>query len=256
MTNRHAIVDGVAMPLAEVTVPYADPAVTLGWSVFETLRSEAGVPRQLELHLERLAASAEAARIRMPPAGTLADEVRRLAAGLPGTGRLRITLTGGGMRIVTGEPLDPTLLHRPVRAVRGPHRDEPFLGGEVKHGSRAPWVVAVARAGVDEVLLVADGCFIEGTRSAVVAVIDGALWAHPEDGRILPSTTVADLVARAERLGVPVIRRPIPADGPWDGLYVASVLRDLAPVVQLDGAPLPGWDPIGRRLAGIEADNT
>ncbi|HMV65890.1 MAG TPA: aminotransferase class IV, partial [Myxococcota bacterium] len=138
----------------------------------------------------------------------------------------------------------------PVRAARGPHRDEPFLGGRPKHSSRAPWAVAVARSGVDDVLLVdASGRFTEGTTCGILAVLDGVLWTAPDDGRILPSTTVIDVVRRAEALGVPVRREGPPADGPWDGLYVASATRDLAPVVELDGAALPGWEPVGRRIA-------
>ena len=60
--------------------------------------------------------------------------------------------------------------------------------------------------------------------------------------------------ARANR---PAQRRPLlalrregpPAAGPWDGLYIASVTRDLCPVVEIDGVALPGWDPVGKRLA-------
>ena len=133
--------------------------------------------------------------------------------------------------------------------MRGPHREDPFLGGRVKHGSRLPWVIAVKRSGVDEVLLVEDGRFVEGTTSGVLAVVDGTLVTAPDDGAALVSTTVARILERAERLGVPVRRERVDAQGPWDGLYIASATRDLAPVVELDGEPLPGWDPVGRRLA-------
>jgi branched-subunit amino acid aminotransferase/4-amino-4-deoxychorismate lyase len=103
---------------------------------------------------------------------------------------------------------------------------------------------------VDEVLLVdGDGRFTEGTTCAIAAVVDGVLWTAPHDGRILVSTTLCEVVERAERLGIPVKREGPPASGPWDALYVCSTTRELAPVVELDGKSLPGWDPVGTRLA-------
>lgn len=242
-----AMVDGRLVPLSEACVPADDPAVTTGWSVFETLVAHGDRPERIGEHLSRLARSAAAARIAMPATDLLEREVIEVARRV-GEARVRVTLTGGGRRLVTATPLEQGRRHRPVRAIRGPHRDEPFLGGAVKHGSRAPWVVAVAASGVDEVLLVADDRFTEGTQAAILAVIDGEIWTAPHDGRILESTTCLALLERARALGIPVRREAPPARGPWDGLYVASVTRHLAPVVELDGEPLPGWEPVGRRL--------
>jgi branched-subunit amino acid aminotransferase/4-amino-4-deoxychorismate lyase len=243
------LIDGHMLPISLATLPVDDPAVTTGWAVFETL--VAGHPAmRVDLHLARLTRSAAAASIPMPDRGVLADEIRRAAQTLGLPARVRITLTGGGRRLVTAMPLDLGRLHAPVRAVRGVHRDDPVLGGAVKHTSRAPWVVAVKRSGVDEVLLVdADGRFTEGTTCGIAAVIGGVLYTAPHDGRILESTTVCEVIARAKAAGVEVRREGPPAAGPWDALYVCSTTRDLAPVVALDGAALPGWDPVGRRLA-------
>lgn len=243
-----AIVDGRIVPLSEACVPADDPAVTLGWSVFETLVARGGRPERLAEHLARLRRSAEAAALGMPPAEALEREVAELAARV-GDARVRVTLTGGGRRLVTAVPLEEGRRHRPVRAKRGAHRDEPFLGGSVKHGSRAPWAVAVARSGVDEILLVSEGRLLEATSAAILAVVDGVLWTAPHDGRILESTTCLGLLDRAAALGIPVRREAPLARGPWDGLYVASVTRHLAPVVELDGEALPGWEEVGRRLA-------
>ncbi len=245
-----AIVDGEAVvPLEEARLPVTDPGFTLGWTVFETLVARGDVPSSLDEHLDRLARSCEAACITMPSRAALESEVRRVAARVEGPARVRITLTGGGRRVVQAGPLPTGRRWGPVRAARGVHRDEPYLAGAVKHGSRAPWVVALQRSGMDEVLLVdADGRFTEGTTCGVLAVVDGVLYTAPHDGRILPSTTINDLLARAARLGVPVRREGPPASGPWDGLYIASVTRDIAPVVALDGEALSGWDPVGERL--------
>lgn len=245
-----ALMDGVEMSAEDARIPVTDPAVTSGWSVFETLLVTHGVAQGLPAHLARLARSAADCLVPMPDAELLAAEATRLAGAARVPSRLRITLTRGGRRVLTLLPLDPGRFHAGLRCARGPHRDEPFLGGRPKHAGRAAWAVAVARAGVDDVLLVdASGRFTEATTAAVVAVIGGELWTAPDDGRILPSTTLDDVLERAARLGIRVRREGPPAQGPWDGLYLASSTRDLAPVLELDGVALPGWEPVGRALA-------
>ncbi len=244
-----AMVDGELMPATQARIPVDDPAVTSGWSVFETLRAVEGEVQRLPAHLRRLEQSALAAEIVPPDTATLERELMQIATLVGGDCRLRVTLTGAGRRIVLGVRGEHGRRGRPVRAARGPHRDDPFLGGRVKHGSRAGWVVAVRRAAVDEVLLVdRQGCFTEGTTSGIVAVVDGVLFTAPDDGRILPSTTIADLVLRAEELGLEVRREGARAEGPWDGLYIASATRRLSPVSELDGQSLDCWEPIGQQL--------
>lgn len=250
MVPALASLEGRILPAHEAVLPWTDLAVTVGWSVFETAEVVDGRVRRLDAHLDRLAASASEALIPMPERAVLAEEVVALAAAGAGLGRLRITLSGSGRRVVVLQPLDPSRRGQPITAVRGPHVDEPFLGGGVKHASRAPWVVAVRRSGADEVLLVdAHGRFTEGTTCGIVAVVDGVLHTAPHDGRILASTTVEALLEAAQAEGVAVRREGPTAVGPWDGLYVASATRGLAPVAVLDGAALPGWEPVGRRLA-------
>ncbi len=243
-----ALMDGSIVPLEEARFPVTDPGFTRGWTVFETMRVQDGAVPLLRQHLERLQNSASEACIPFPDG--LEDEVRRLAAMGHGPCRLRITLSGSGRHALTLHPLPKDRWGAPVRCITGPHVDDPFLPGSVKHGSRAGWVVAVRRAGVDEVLLVdAGGRFTEGTTSGILAVYGGTVFTAPHDGRILPSTTVNQLLEAATTLGIPVVREGALAHGPLDGLYIASATRGLAPVIALDGVPLPGWEPIGRDLA-------
>lgn len=250
MMTGWAVVDGVEGPPDTAVFPVTDPAVSVGWSVFETLRSDReGRVHRLGEHLKRLERSCAAACIDMPPPQEVADEVATAARGVQGPSRIRVTVSGSGRRVVLAVPLDPGRMHTGIRAVRGAWRSEPFLGGGVKHGSRAPWVVAVQRSGVDEVLLVdPDGRFTEGTTCAILAVMDGTLWTAPHDGRILESRTCLEICERAEVLGIPTVWEGPPADGGWQGLYIASTTRDLAPVLELDGQTLPGWEPVGQSL--------
>lgn len=247
-----AIVNGVLSPLDQATVPVTDPGFTLGWAVFETLTASGGVPDRLSEHLDRLARSCDEASIPAVELGLIEREVHRAARAVDGRARVRITVTAGETRVVVATPLDVGRRHRPVTAARGVYREDPYLPGSVKHTSRASWMTAVSRAGTDEVLLVdGKGRFVEGTTSGVLAVVGGVLYTHPQDGRVLGSITVRRLIERAEALGIPVELTAPRAQGPWDGLYIASVSRHLAPVTLLDGDRLPGWDPVGRRLAGL-----
>ena len=245
-----AFVDGKGMPLDQASIPVTDPAFTVGYSVFETARSDAvGHIRRVDIHLDRLEQSCAATGIPMIDRAVLADEMHRAGAAVGAPSRIRVTLSGSGLRVVSAEALDPARIHRPIRAARGHYRHEPYLGGSVKHGSRAPWIAAVKRAGVDEVLLIDDdGRFTEGTSCAILAVVDGVLWTAPHDGRILESTTCLEVLERAAVAGIDVRREGALAAGPWDALYVASTTRDLAPVSELDGQALPVWDPIGNSL--------
>jgi branched-subunit amino acid aminotransferase/4-amino-4-deoxychorismate lyase len=203
-----------------------------------------------QAHMERLVQSCRGASIPQPDLNLVESEIDIACGHVEGETHVRVMITGDGRRVITAIPADISRLHAPVRARRGPHRDEPFLGGSIKHGSRAPWVIAVLQSEVDEVLLVDDEeRFTEGTRSSIFAVIDGVLWTAPHDSRILRSTTALELLASAHALDIPVCREGPPAQGPWDALYIASTTRHLAPVIELDGAPLPAWDPVGKALA-------
>ena len=245
-----AIVNGVESPLADACIPVTDLGFTHGYSVFETL--VLGPGRDLSDHLERLARSADAAMIGHPGDDVLRAEVARVAERVGPGAIIRITLTGDGRRVLFGTPRDPSRRFSEIRCATEPcPRPTRHIDGTVKHRSRMDWIVAVRRHGVDEVIFVDDeGRITEGTTSAVLASLGGALLTAAWDGRILRSTTVARLLRLADDIGIEVVREGPVAEGPFDALYVASTTRWISPVVELDGRPLPSWDPVGLRLAG------
>ena len=186
----------------------------------------------------------------MPDKAHLERDIEEAARHVTRPTMIRITLTAGGTVIVVATPMDGKRLFRGVSAVTGQAQREPFLSGSVKHSSRAPWMVAVAKSGADEVLLVDEaGDFTEGTTSGILAVQDGVLWTHPFDGQILRSTTCEVILDIARSMGVKIQEHGPSSQGPWDGLYIASTTRGLAPVLTLDGVTLSGWDPVGVQLA-------
>lgn len=245
-----AMVDGRLVALADAVIPVTDVGFTHGFSIFETLF--AGKGHDLAPHLQRLRRSGESSLVSVPSDALLREEIDIVRSKIGDEALVRVTITGDGRRIVSATPIDYKRRHAPVRCVRGEHVEQAFIEGSVKHRSRMGWTVAVRRAQVDEILFVDTiGRFTEGTTCSVLAIIDGALWTAPWDGRILVSTTLARILERCVALGIPVQREGAPADGPFDALYVASTTRGIAPVIELDGEVLCGWDPIGRSLAGI-----
>ncbi len=246
-----AMVDGRSMPLDEASVPVTDVGFTHGFSVFETL--EAGPGRDPTENLVRRRRSALASLIEVPDEALLRAEIEAVRRRVGQRAVVRITLTGDGRRVLWATPPELDRLHAPVRCITGPHRDSAFVEGFVKHRSRMGWVVAIRRAGVDEMLLVdEEGRFTEGTSCAVLAVCGGVIHTAPWDGRILESTTLRRLLRLCDALKIEVVRRGARPDAPLDALYIASTTRGPAPVVELDGRPLPGWDPVGRRLADAD----
>jgi branched-chain amino acid aminotransferase len=241
-----ALVDGRGTPLSDASMPVTDAGWLQGWVAFETLELVDG--SDPGANLERLRQSAAALGIVYPGDELLRSEIAEVHRRV-GPAWVRVDLTGSGRRVVWGTPIDPSRRHRGVRAARAAHVDHPWLPGAVKHRSRAAWAAETHRRGVDELLLVdAGGRFTEATNCAIVAVVSQTLYTAPWDGRILESTTLAGILAKAAALGITVHREGALASGPWQALYIASTTRHLAPVLELDGEALDGWDDVGRAL--------
>lgn len=235
-------VDGVA----GAGLPGDDPGLLLGLTVFETIRTYKKHPFRLAAHLDRLESSAKALRISTPARATIEREI---AGAIAEDVRIRYTITAGDHRIVDVAPINRAKVGGPVSVARMNWQAPDFLPSVVKHGSRAAWIVAARELDVDEVLLTdPKGFILEANRSNVFAVIDGVVRTPPVDGRFLVGVTRGALLDAAERAGVPTDTSPLPVDSNFDELYLSSTLKELAPVVRLDGKPGPGGGPVGAEL--------
>ena len=236
------LVDGIE----DAGVPADDPGLLLGWTAFDTLRCYGSVPFRQAEHLDRLEASAARLRVPMPPRALLEAEVAR---GVAPDHRIRVTLTAGGHRIVDSAPIPPGTVGRDLRVGRLSFDPPEALPGTLKHGSRLAWRLAALARGVEEVLLISsEGHVLEANRSGVFAVAQGALWTPPLDGRLLPSVTRGALLEAASDIGMVVREQPLPSALAVDELYLVSTLKELSPVVEVDGVAGPGGGPVGRRL--------
>jgi branched-chain amino acid aminotransferase len=271
------LIDGRIVPPEAAHVSVFDRGFLYGDSIFESLRTYGGKPFALDAHLARLQRSAERVFIPMPIAlPALRDEVLHAVAvqGSP-EAYVRLTLTRGIGRTLG---LDPELAEQPLRVVLVSALQAPAaelyeqgiraITYRAERPSDAPGVAAAkignyllavlamraARAAGASEALIEDshGNILEGATSNVFAVFDGTLCTPPETAAILPGITRAHVLALAEHAGIRVDLCTLGKSrlARADEVFICSSIRELVPVVNIDGRALglgvPG--PVTRDL--------
>lgn len=276
------MIDGRPMTPDAAKVSVFDRGFLYGDSVFEALRTYGGRPFALDRHLARLAVSAARVFIDLPV--SLEQIGREVESAIVGAGNaeayVRLMLTRG-----IGETLglDPGLSRHPSRVVivtplKSPpaeaylegvavisYRTERVTDHSLAAGAKVGnYLVAVlasreARAaGAHEALIVdARGRVVEGATSNVFAMLaDGTLVTPPEEDGILLGITRETLLDVAADLKLTVRLASLTLDELKSAaeVFVCSSVRELVPVVSIDGARvgrgLPG--PVSLRLlAGL-----
>jgi 4-amino-4-deoxychorismate lyase len=244
----------------EPVVHADDEAILRGRAAFETVRVYGGRPFRLDDHLDRLAASSE--RIGLGPV----DRVRlgeAAAAALAETGErdavLRLLWTAGrygraplGIALVTEHAEDwDAVRARGVRAVSllGVRAEAPWLLGGVKSTSYAVNMAAEAEArrrGADDAIFVdADGFVLEGPVTNVWWRRGRTLSTPSLELGILAGVTRATLLEAAPRLGYDVEEGvfPLAELAGAEEAFTSSSVREVLPVVELDGRPLGDGRP-------------
>jgi 4-amino-4-deoxychorismate lyase len=242
------------VPPDEPVVQADDEALLRGRAAFETVRVYGGNPFRLADHLERMRASAE--RLDIAWAGgfeALAEEALA-AAGTP-EAVLRLYLTPGRER--SGRPVSLALVsalpddleERRAHGIRlisllGVRAEAPWLLGGVKSTSYAVNMAAEAEArtrGADDAVFVRDdGVVLEGPVTNVWWRRGSTLCTPSLDLGILPGVTRAVMIEAAPFAGYEVSEGAYPlADvlGAEEAFTTSSV-REVMPVVELDGRPL------------------
>jgi branched-chain amino acid aminotransferase len=278
------LIDGRPMAPESAKVSVFDRGFLYGDSVFETLRTYRGRPFALDRHLTRLAASASRVFIELPV--SLEQIGREVESAIVGAGNpesyIRLTVTRG-----VGESLglDPGLSRHALRVVivtpLSPLPDEQYEQGVAvvtyrservtdnspaagaKVGNYLTAVLAnreARRQNAAEALLVdGRGAVVEGATSNVFAVLaDGSLVTPPESDGVLLGITRETVLDVATRLGLTIRLESLPLEtlkGARE-LFVSSSIRELLPVVQVDGRAVadgkPG--PVTQRLLAAFRD--
>jgi 4-amino-4-deoxychorismate lyase len=233
-----------------------DEGFTRGRAAFETMRVYSGRPFRFEQHLARLAASAERIGLATPDA----SEVEHLAAlalehagipeavlrlywtpGPPGGEHCAIALVSEipdwieeartrGQRLVS-------LLHQ--------RRSAPWLLPATKSTSYAVSIAAEAEAkarGADDAIFVdADGILLEGPVTNIWWREGDVLLTPSLEVGILAGETRAALLELAARGGQVVEEGVFPLERLLgaDEAFTSSSIRELMPVVAVDGRPIP-----------------
>jgi 4-amino-4-deoxychorismate lyase len=243
-----------------------DEAFLRGRAAFETIRVYGGRPFRLADHLERLAGSAERLALPPPDGADFPGLVREAiaAAGEPDA-VLRLYLTPGREHI--GRPtalallttLPPDLEERRARGVRaitaplglepGLHAAAPWLLGGVKSTSYAVNMAAEAEARLrgadDAVFLASGGIVLEAPVSNVWWRAGTTLFTPSLDLGILAGVTRAALLEAAPGLGYEVEQGTYPVErlAEAEEAFTSSSVREVMPVVELDGTPVGDGRP-------------
>jgi branched-subunit amino acid aminotransferase/4-amino-4-deoxychorismate lyase len=247
-----------------------DEALLRGRAAFETLRVYSGTPFRLEAHLDRLDASTH--RIGLPAVDRA--DIRDLAALVlgeagPGDAVLRLVWTGGseaapptGLALLSDIPawIDEVRA-RGARAVSllGVRAAVPWLLPGVKSTSYAVNMAAEAEAkrrGADEAIFVdGEGIVLEGTVTNVWWRSGELLYTPSLELGILAGVTRAAVLDLAASCGYEVEEGsfPLQAMRESEEAFTSSSVRELMPVVDLDGAPLGRGPAVDRLQAALRS---
>ena len=262
----HVLADGRPVDAADATISVFDIALLRGFGCFESLRSYDGVAFRQKQHLDRLARSATALGLTLPPRADQDSWVADRAA--VGDCTVRVVVTGGtdekgsgeGSRfIVFAEPLQPidaTVALLPVEAPWHPDGAVSELTG-AKTLSYGPNVAARFHAkaeGYGDALLVGrSGNVLEGPTNTVAWITDGVLETPELDLGILASVTRQAVLDVAARIGLPVREGAFPLQRMLDAdeVIALSTLREVQPVVKVGEIEKPVGPITKQLMAGL-----
>ena len=272
-------IDGALCPSAEdAKVSVFDRGFLYGDSVFEVMRTYGGVPFAEREHLERLARSCERLLIELPvPIDTLAREIRAVLDGARNVeSYVRVVVTRGSGPLV----LDPSTARDPLRVIivkeLDPQPAENYTNGvgvalvrvaRATDDTRAAGAKASnylgnllalhearSRGCHEAVVLGPSGDVIEGASSNVFVVRAGAIFTPPKESGLLEGITRAKVVALAQAEGISVTEAALfPRDlYDADEVFLTSTLREVVPIVKVDGERVAGGTPgpVTQRLLG------
>jgi len=283
--SRVASVDGELLAPNDAKVSVYDRGFLYGDSVFETIRTYGGRPFALDEHVRRLERSSELVGIPLPVApSVLVEEIERaIVAGGNAESYVRVMITRGtgplgldpahamrALRVIFIEPFTPlpatmysdgvsVITYRTERASDAAH------GAKVGNYLAGMMALRVARqAGAHEALIVnAAGRVTEGTTSNVFIVRDQTIVTPPDDAGILLGITRAKIIDLAPRIDLSVEFSPLVVGDllEADEVFLSSSIREILPVVRVDGAAVGNAKPGSwtralhaafRRAVGVE----
>ena len=251
-----------------------DHGLVVGDGVFETLRVHRGVPFAWRRHLERLAVSAAAMRLRIPDEAVLRDAAASvLAANGLTEARLRLTVTSGpappGSRrgtaaptvIVVAAPIEPIEALTDVVSLPWTVNERGPLAG-IKTVSYAASVRALLHAhehgAHDGVFTDTRGRLCEATTANVFLVRDRGVRTPALDTGCLPGVTRALVLEACTRLRIAAEESTLTIDDLRDAdeAFLTSSVAVVRSIRRVDGvalraAPGPTTSMLANALATL-----
>ena len=235
-----------------------DEALLRGAAAFETVRIRRGRPVLLQPHVERLERSALALRL-PPPDGAAELALQAAEAAETDEGTLKLFRTGMTLLATVG-PLPPGLEGLRARglAVVTVRVHNPGLLTGVKATSYATALAAVAAAekqGADDAIYLGDGeTVLEGTMSNIWWREGDVLVTPSLATGVLPGVTRGAVAALARKAGYRVREGSftLPALLRAEEAFTSSAVREIMPVIAVDGREIPRGDAAGRLQSLLE----
>ena len=252
------------VPPGEPVIHVDDEAFMRGRGAFESLRVYGGRPFRLAEHLDRLESSCARLGLELLARPEL-EELVALALGEAGEAEavLRVYATPGSgqgpVALVVVSELPPDLDElraRGIRVITVEFRPADLIGG-VKSTSYALNMMAVdearARDADDAVFVSADGTVLEGTTSNVWWR-SGTTLSTPGGAGILAGVTRDVLLGLAPATGFEVVEGTYTVNdlAAGDEAFASSSIREVMPIVALDGRPIGDGKP-GEAAATLQA---
>jgi branched-chain amino acid aminotransferase len=272
--QRLVLIDGKVFAPEEAKVGVYDRGFLYGDSVFETIRTYRAQAFALEEHVARLESSAAKLGIVLPvPPHEICSETRHgleQVSNPESYARIMITRGSGPLGLDpanAGTPLRVTLIE-PLTRPPAAHYEhgiavqciQTVRASDAVHSAKLANYLASAlalrqarEAGAEEALVVnREGLVVEGTTSNVFAVRGGVLITPAVEVGLLPGVTRRILLDIAAELVANVQYRALsPAElAASDEVFISSTLREVLPVVRVDGRTVAGGLPgeLTRRL--------
>jgi D-alanine transaminase len=261
MANNPAYLNGRYLAVEDAHVSVLDRGFLFGDGVYEVIPAYRGRLFEFEAHLTRLETSLAAVRIDNPHTP---EEWRGILAPLleDGTDQyvyLQITRGAAPKR----DHLFPEHVFPTVFAMRSPIPPYPERDTGIRavclednrwHNCHVKAITLLANVllrqeasecGGAEAILHKNGLVTEGSSSNVFAVLDGVLTTPPLSHEILPGITRAVILKICRENLIACREQLITTDAlkQAEEIWIASSVREIVPVIELDGHPVGGGKP-------------
>jgi len=256
-------INGRILPRSRARVSVADGGFLHGEGVFETIRLYAGKAIFIEEHLHRLTGGARMLGLVCPPGETIRREIGRLvrANRVREDAVCRISLSrapqgrarrNAATRVIFLRALGEETARDFERGVHARTLGFERAAGpsaSLKTLSYLPSLLALRAAdlaGASEAIFISSGDLVlEGATTNIFARVENVFVTPPTDGRILPGVTRQRLLSLGGE-GVPSIKEaPLEREALLGAseIFLTNAVRELIPVIRLDGRPVGGGRP-------------